>query len=159
MLQLVEVGHLLDGFLQFFHQVGDIIFGDGEVLSRADVLAAHFVGCAGRIAEISGDGFSHGLAGVEQPEHDKERHHGGDEICIGNLPGAAVVSTMTRFLLDNDDWAGAVLHTDSQASAASRPWAARNSSICSTRTYRMPNGSWNSEKKATFSRKCDWMSS
>src|SRR5207244_13395342 len=85
---------------------------DGEVLSRADVLAAHFVGCAGRIAEISGDGFSHGLAGVEQPEHDKERHHGGDEICIGNLPGAAVVSTMTRFLLDNDDWAGAVLHTD-----------------------------------------------
>ena len=124
MLQLVEVGHLLDGFLQFFHQVGDIIFGNSEILSCAHVLAAHFVGCAGRIAEIPGDGFPHGLAGIEQPEHDEERHHGGDEICIGNLPGAAVVSTMTRFLLDNDDGAGAVLHTYSYAGAASAAGAA-----------------------------------
>src|SRR5213593_3922644 len=60
-----------------------------------------------------------GLRGIEQPEHDEECHHGGDEICIGNLPGAAVVSTMTRFLLDNDDGAGAVLHTYSYAGAAS----------------------------------------
>src|SRR5438128_4940730 len=109
MFQLVEIRHLLNGFLEFLHQVGDIIFGNSEILSCAHVLAAHFVGCAGRIAEVPGDGFPHGLAGIEQPEHDEERHHGGDEICIGNLPGAAVVSTMTRFLLDNDDWAGAIL--------------------------------------------------
>src|SRR5437588_12606778 len=118
MFQLVEIRHLLNGLLEFLHQVGDIIFGNSEILSCAHVLAAHFVGCAGRIAEISGDGFSHGLAGVEQPEHDKERHHGGDEICIGNLPGAAVVSTMTRFLLDNYDWVGDVTLTYSYSCAA-----------------------------------------
>src|SRR5438552_14320269 len=111
-------------FWSFWHQVGDIIFGNSEILSCAHVLAAHFVGCSRGIAKISGDGFSDRLAGVEQPEHDEERHHGGDEICIGNLPGAAVVSTMTRFLLDNDDGAGAVLHTYSYAGAASAAGAA-----------------------------------
>ena len=44
MLQFVEVGHLLDGFLQFLHQVGNVIFGDGEILPETHVLAAHLVG-------------------------------------------------------------------------------------------------------------------
>src|SRR2546422_1360101 len=124
MFQLVEIRHLLNGFLEFLHQVGDIIFGNSEILSCAHVLAAHFVGCSRGIAKISGDGFSDRLAGVEQPEHDEERHHGGDEIRVSDPPGAAVVSTMTRFLFDNDDGAGAVLHTYSYAGAASAAGAA-----------------------------------
>src|SRR5207237_3405447 len=115
MFQLVEIRHLLNGFLEFLHQVGDIIFGNSEILSCAHVLAAHFVGSSRGIAKISGDGFSDRLAGVEQPEHDEERHHGGDEILLSDLPGAAVVSTMTRFLLDNVYRALTVVHTCSYA--------------------------------------------
>src|SRR5438552_11138088 len=124
MFQLVEIRHLLNGFLEFLHQVGDIIFGNSEILSCAHVLAAHFVGCAGRIAEVPGDGFPHGLAGIEQPEHDEERHHGGDEIRVSDLPGATMMPAMPNFLFDNDDGAGAVLHTYSYAGAASAAGAA-----------------------------------
>src|SRR5438445_12004875 len=110
MFQLVEIRHLLNGFLEFLHQVGDIIFGNSEILSCAHVLAAHFVGCSSGTEKISGDGFSDRLAVVEQPEHDEGRHHGGDEIRVSDLPGATMMPAMPNFLYDHDDAARAGLH-------------------------------------------------
>jgi hypothetical protein len=40
------------------------------------------------------------LAGVEQPQHYEQGHHGGDEVGVGYFPGAAVAD----LLLDDDDW-------------------------------------------------------
>ena len=63
---------------------------------------AHLLGSAGGILEISADRLLHLLAAVQQPQHDEQRHHGGDEIRVGHLPGAAVVAAMRHLLLDDD---------------------------------------------------------
>src|SRR2546425_603584 len=98
MFQLVEIRHLLNGFLEFLHQVGDIIFGNSEILSCAHVLAAHFVGCSRGMEKKSGDGFSDRLAGVEQQKPDEERHPGGDKIPLSHLPAATMMPAMPNFL-------------------------------------------------------------
>ena len=41
--------------------------------------------------------------GVDQPHQQEERHHGGDEIGVGDLPGAAVVAALDHFLAPDHD--------------------------------------------------------
>ena len=64
-------------------------------MSCAAEIAANHLGGARWILKISADGFLHLLAGIEQPEHDEQRHHRGHEVCVRNLPGSAVMSTVT----------------------------------------------------------------
>ena len=49
---------------------------------------------AGWIFEVSCDRFFYRLAGVQQPQHNEQCHHGGDKICIGDFPCAAMVAGM-----------------------------------------------------------------
>src|SRR5579864_9663040 len=58
---------------------------------------------AQRVHKVSADHLLRVLAGVEQPENDEQGHHGGYEIGIGHLPCAAMVRSVARFLLDDDD--------------------------------------------------------
>ena len=46
--------------------------------------------------------------GVQQPHQQEERHHGGDEIGVGDLPGAAVMAAVPAFFLNDDDGPGFV---------------------------------------------------
>ena len=70
---------------------------------RSSHVGADFLGVAGGVFEISANGFLNLLAGVEKPENDKERHHGGDEIGVGDLPCAAMVAAVAAFFLEDDD--------------------------------------------------------
>ena len=46
-----------------------------------------------RLAEVMGDHrLVLAIGRAEEPEHEKERHHGGDEVGIGDFPGAAVMT-------------------------------------------------------------------
>ncbi len=72
------------------------------------MLDADFLGVAGGVFEVSANGFLNLLAGVEEPEDDKEGHHGGDEIGVGDLPCAAVVAAVATFFLEDDDGASFV---------------------------------------------------
>ena len=73
-----------------------------------DHVGADFFRGAGGVLEVSADGFLNLLAGVQQPEDDEERHHGGDEIGVGDFPCAAVVAAVAAFFLDDDDGASLV---------------------------------------------------
>src|ERR1039458_9472984 len=73
---------------------------------------SRYFGGATRILEVSADGLLHLFTGVEQPQHDEERHHGGDEVGVSDLPCAAVVAAMALLLLDNDDGGRQVRHSD-----------------------------------------------
>src|ERR1017187_8081266 len=58
----------------------------------------------GRIIEEGADRLFDFFIGAHQPQHDKQRHHGGDEIGVGHLPCATVAARMTRlFPLDDED--------------------------------------------------------
>ena len=61
-----------------------------------DDVFAGLVGGAMGIAEIAADGVLNLLAAVEQPKNDKERHHRGDKIGVGDFPRAAVVARRAR---------------------------------------------------------------
>ena len=55
--------------------------------------------------EIVGDAaLLLGAGGVDQPHQQEERHHGGDEVGVGDLPGPAVVGAARDLLhlLDHD---------------------------------------------------------
>ena len=88
-------------FFQFRH----VVAYEDEVFSRAHHVGADFFRGSGGIFEISADGFLNLLAGVEQPEDDEERHHGGDEVGVGDFPRAAVVAAVAAFFLEDDDGA------------------------------------------------------
>src|ERR1039458_1054257 len=90
--QAFEIRHLLHGLLQLFFQAGHVVVSEDEVLARSGHVGSDFLGVAGGVFEISANGFLNLLAGAEEPENDKERHHGGDEIGVGDLPCAAVVA-------------------------------------------------------------------
>ena len=90
------------------------------------MLEPTFLEVAGGVFEVSADGFLNLLAGVEQPEDDEERHHGGDEIGIGDFPGAAVMAAVATFFLEDDDGASFVhvfLAGDAQRWQRRRPLA------------------------------------
>ena len=72
------------------------------------MLVPTFSAVAGGILEISADGLLDLLAGAEQPEHDEQGHHGGDEIGVGHFPRTAVMAAVASFFLDDDDGAGSV---------------------------------------------------
>src|ERR1019366_136225 len=103
--QAFEIRHLLHGLLQLFFQAGHVVVSEDEVLARSGHVGSDFLGVAGGVFEISANGFLNLLAGAEEPENDKERHHGGDEIGVGDLPCAAVVAAVATFLLEDDDGA------------------------------------------------------
>src|SRR5690606_6352520 len=67
---------------------------------------------AARITEIPSDGqlFLAGSA-FQNPQQQKERHHGGHEVRKGYLPGATVCSMAAAFLLaDDNDRLSAFFH-------------------------------------------------
>ena len=85
-----------------------VVFGRWRRFSPRPVDgAAGLFAVARGIVEVAGDGFFDLLAGVQQPEDDEERHHGGDEVGVGDLPRAAVMAAVADFFLDDDDglWA------------------------------------------------------
>jgi hypothetical protein len=54
---------------------------------------------------------------VQQPEQKKERHHGGDEVGIGDFPGTAVVAATFFNPLDDDRLLGFIVFAASAISA------------------------------------------
>ena len=102
---LVEVAHLVDGALQLVFQLWHVVFGEKEVLAGAGDVRSQLFGGAVGILEVAADGLLYLLAGVEQPEDDEQSHHGGDEIGVGDLPGATVMAAVAGFFLEDDDGA------------------------------------------------------
>ena len=102
-LELFEVLHLTNSFLQSLLQLGHVVFGENEILARARIESSFLIGRSAGIAKVSTDGLLHGLAATEQPEHDEQRHHGGDEIGIGDLPRAAMMAAVATFFLEDDN--------------------------------------------------------
>ena len=62
-------------------------------------------------AEVVGEALALVLGGgVQQPHQQEERHHGGDEIGVGDLPGAAVMAALGDLVFFDDNLAlGALL--------------------------------------------------
>ena len=56
-----------------------------------------------RIEVAGDDGLGVLVAGVDDPQHEEERHHRGHEIGEGDLPGAAVMAVAAHHLLLDDD--------------------------------------------------------
>jgi hypothetical protein len=63
--------------------------------------------CSCGIPKITGNGLPHRLAGIQQPKHDKEGHHRGHEIGVGDLPCTAMMTAVRGFLFYDDDGPGA----------------------------------------------------
>src|SRR5208282_2808166 len=99
-LQLVfEFPHVLLGQLKILARSGQVASG----LLRSDQTASGLLPGSTGIFEVTANGHLNRLAGVRQPQHDKQCHHGRDEVGIGDLPGAAVMTAMAAFFLDDDD--------------------------------------------------------
>jgi hypothetical protein len=47
--------------------------------------------------------FCRGIACGKNPQQQKQRHHGGDKVGIGNLPCAAVMTAVALFDLFDDN--------------------------------------------------------
>ena len=45
------------------------------------------------------------LLRIQQPQHDEQRHHRGDEIGVSDFPCAAVMAAVAAFFLEDDDGA------------------------------------------------------
>src|SRR4030095_15018210 len=56
-----------------------------------------------RVLEVLGDGGLHRVVLAHDPEHDEERPHRGDEVGVGDLPGAAMMAAAVALLLDDPD--------------------------------------------------------
>ncbi len=74
----------------------------GSLFGALAVSTFEFGGTGG-IFEVTGHCLLDRLAGVHEPENDKQRHHRRNKIGVGNLPGAAVMAAVAAFLLDDDD--------------------------------------------------------
>ena len=84
------------------HRIGR---APAEGLTRSRIAEAEEAG--GR--EIVGEALALRLGGrVDEPHQEEEGHHRGDEIGVGDLPGAAVGGAFDRFLAADDD-AGALV--------------------------------------------------
>jgi hypothetical protein len=79
-----------------------------EVFPRAHHVGADFFRSSGWILEISPDRDLNLLTGVQQPENNEQRHHGGDEVRVGHLPGAAMMAAVATFFLEDHDGPGAI---------------------------------------------------
>src|SRR5262249_44395822 len=80
-----------------------IVLADRDAFPGSSHGTAEACTCSRRIAKIRADRFFHLLAAVQQPEHDKQRHHRGDEIGVSDLPCPAVMPAVAAFLLDDVD--------------------------------------------------------
>src|SRR5579871_795125 len=49
---------------------------------------------ATRVAKVAADCLANVPCRAHKPKHDEERHHGGNKIGIGNLPGASPVTEL-----------------------------------------------------------------
>ena len=103
--ELFEIRHLPHGVLQLFFELGHIVTGEDKIVTRALHVGPDFPGSSSGIFEISADRDLNLFAAIEQPQDDEQGHHGGDEIGIGNLPRAAMVSTVAALLFEDDDGA------------------------------------------------------
>src|SRR5439155_21890813 len=88
--QAVKVRHLPHGFFNFVLQLRHVVARDYYLRAWSGGACTLFPGCPGGGPEVSGNGLTDGFAGIQQPEHDEESHHGGDEISVGDLPRAAM---------------------------------------------------------------------
>src|SRR5260370_39350637 len=107
-LESLEIVHFPNLLLELVLKLGHVVFGEEKVLGGASYGGSLFAGCAAGISEIASHGLLNGLTGAHQPEDDKERHHGGYEIGVGNLPRAAMMTAVAAFLFEDDDGASFV---------------------------------------------------
>ena len=101
---LLESAHVLNRLFQLFFQFRHLGFVDRQTFATdtakpvADVLAF-----AGGIGEIPAHRLLHLFAAAKEPQHNKQRHHGRNEIGVSHFPGPAVVSTVAGYLFPDDD--------------------------------------------------------
>ncbi len=96
---LLRLDLLLQLVFQLLHGIaGRRGHGAGSAHRGAQQLAG-----AHGIVEVAGHGLFHLVAGTHQPQHDKQRHHGGNKVGVGHLPCAAVVAGVAAVPLDHDD--------------------------------------------------------
>ena len=74
----------------------------------------------------------------EQPQHHEERHHGGHEVGVGHLPGAAVMGRVALALLLDDDDVGAARSSAIQPSALQLPHGCSSSWLVGRSSEKMP---------------------
>ena len=105
-VQVFEIRHFFHGLLELFFEHGHVIASDAEIFAGAGHTGAGFAAAAAGVVEIPGNGFFDRFrGGTDQPEHEEECHHGGNEIGVSDLPGATVMSAVSAFFLEDDDGA------------------------------------------------------
>jgi hypothetical protein len=106
--QFVEIVHLLDAFLQLGSLSFPISCLASKRFSPVPVKPVpRLLRVSARISEVAAHRLLYlRLAAAQEPQHDEQRHHGGDKVGIGNLPRAAVMAAMAAFFLDDDDGRG-----------------------------------------------------
>src|SRR6266496_5181705 len=102
-LELVKGLRLTDCLLQLILDLVHVVLADREVFTRTSLAVSDLFGHSCWILEISANRFANLFTAVQEPEHDKQRHHGRDKIGIGYFPSSAVVSGMPALLLNNND--------------------------------------------------------
>ena len=85
-----------------------VILADDYAFAHARHGAAHLLAAAGQILEVALHGFLDLIVGVQEPENNKQSHHGGD-VGIRDFPCSAVVTSMVHLLLDDDDGSSGIL--------------------------------------------------
>ena len=103
LFNLSKFGTPLIAFFKLLLELLHVVVRNDGAARGADDVPAGFLGRAVRIAKIAADRILNFLAGVQQPQHDEQRHHGGHEIRIGDFPRAAMMAAVAAFFLDDDD--------------------------------------------------------
>src|SRR5208337_322055 len=101
--QLGEVVDALDTLLQLLFELRHVLLDRLQLLARPGQAASGFLPGSAGIFEVPADRHLNRLTAVHQPQHDEQRHHGRDEVGIGNLPRTAVMAAMAAFFPDDDD--------------------------------------------------------
>jgi hypothetical protein len=101
--QLVEVGNFANGFRQLLLECLHVVFGQHEIFALTYHVAAHFLGGSGGVLEIPAHCILDLLAAIQQPQHDKQGHHGRNEIRVGHFPGSAMMAGVAALFFDDDD--------------------------------------------------------
>jgi len=83
--------------------VAHAFFGEARALEQSAGAGRHAADAGGR-EELGDAAALLRTRRVDEPHQQEERHHGGDEVGVGNLPGAAVMAAAGDFLhlLDQD---------------------------------------------------------
>ena len=70
----LEVIQLVNALLQPLFELSNIVLRDGQVVRCAGTIRSGKSRAAQRIVEIARDRLAYMVAGIHQPQHDKQRH-------------------------------------------------------------------------------------